>query len=71
LSRAQPDRASNSTRLSGHSFLYIATHGALNPGSIDNSHLVPGQGDPITKIQIRLLGNYGLSNVNLVVLSAC
>jgi CHAT domain-containing protein len=58
-------------QLPGHNFLHIATHGALDPGNIDNSYLVPGQGAPITKAQISLLSGYGLKNVNLVVLSAC
>ncbi len=58
-------------QLQGHNFLHIATHGILDPGNIDNSYLLPGQGEPITKAKIQALADYGLSDVHLVVLSAC
>jgi CHAT domain-containing protein len=67
----QFDFAALRATLSGHTFLHIATHGILDPGNIDNSYLLPGKGDPITKARIQALSDYGLDNVHLVVLSAC
>jgi CHAT domain-containing protein/Flp pilus assembly protein TadD len=73
LLNQQFDFASLKATLSDRTFtfLHIATHGILDPGNIDNSYLLPGKGDFITKAKIRELGNSGLDNVHLVVLSAC
>jgi CHAT domain-containing protein/tetratricopeptide (TPR) repeat protein len=58
-------------QLANYNFLHIATHGALDPGNVDNSYLLPGKGDNITKDNIQTLHDYGLGNIDLVVLSAC
>jgi len=51
--------------------LHLATHGAFKPGRVEESYLVPGRGQNLTTELIDQLGNYGLSNIHLVVLSAC
>ncbi|MBW4582030.1 MAG: tetratricopeptide repeat protein [Tildeniella nuda ZEHNDER 1965/U140] len=51
--------------------LHIATHGKFKPGRPEDSYLVPGRGDTLTTDRIDQLLNYGISNVHLVVLSAC
>ena len=51
--------------------LHLATHGAFIPGRVEDSYLVPGRGQNLTTELIDQLGNYGLSNIHLVVLSAC
>ena len=57
--------------LAGHTILHIATHGNLDPANIDNSYLLTSSGEKINKDNIQLLQDYGLANVNLVILSAC
>ncbi|MDF5727869.1 MAG: CHAT domain-containing protein [Rhizonema sp. PD38] len=55
--------------LTGHKILHLATHGAFVAGSKDESYLLLGTGD---KLRIREIKNLtGLSNIHLVVLSAC
>jgi CHAT domain-containing protein len=56
---------------SKYNLLHIATHGHLDPSNIDNSYLLPGKGNNITKQVIRDLGNNGLNRIHLVILSAC
>ncbi|MBD2328080.1 tetratricopeptide repeat protein [Alkalinema sp. FACHB-956] len=51
--------------------LHLATHGAFKPGRPEDSYLVPGRGQNLTTELIDQLGNYGLSKIHLVVLSAC
>ena len=51
--------------------LHLATHGAFQPGRVEESYLVPGRGQNLTTELIDQLGNYGLGNIHLVVLSAC
>jgi len=51
--------------------LHLATHGAFKPGRPEDSYLVPGNGQNLTTDLIDQLGNYGLRNIHLVVLSAC
>ncbi len=55
--------------LTGHKILHLATHGAFVPGSVDKSYLLLGTGEQLTIPQIDALT--GLSNIHLVVLSAC
>ncbi|WNZ44111.1 tetratricopeptide repeat protein [Leptolyngbya boryana CZ1] len=58
-------------KLKGHRILHIATHGKFVAGRPENSYLVPGSGENLTIERIDQLINYGISNVHLVVLSAC
>lgn len=55
--------------LTGHKILHLATHGAFVPGSADKSYLLLGTGEQLTIPKIDALT--GLSNIHLVVLSAC
>ncbi|HEY9831059.1 MAG TPA: CHAT domain-containing protein [Stenomitos sp.] len=55
--------------LTGHKILHLATHGVFVPDSSDQSYLVLGTGDNLTIPHINTLT--GLSNIHLVVLSAC
>lgn len=56
--------------LAGNRMLHIATHASFQLGLPQNSFLLGSEGR-ITIDRIQLLGNYGLNNVHLVVLSAC
>ena len=51
--------------------LHLATHGAFKPGRPEDSYLVPGRGQNLTTELIDQLGNHGLGDIHLVVLSAC
>jgi CHAT domain-containing protein/tetratricopeptide (TPR) repeat protein len=51
--------------------LHLATHGAFKAGRPEDSYLVLGSGRNLTTELIDQLGNYGLGNIHLVVLSAC
>ena len=53
----------------GHKLLHIATHGEFVPGSPDASYLLLGTGEKLAIPKIATLQD--LSNVSLVVLSAC
>ena len=55
--------------LPGHQLLHIATHGEFVPGSPDASYLLLGTGEKLAIPEIATLQD--LSNVQLVVLSAC
>jgi CHAT domain-containing protein len=55
--------------LTGHKILHLATHGAFVPGSSDKSYLLLGTGEQLTIPKIQTLTR--LSNIHLVVLSAC
>jgi CHAT domain-containing protein len=55
--------------LTGHKILHLATHGVFVPGSSDKSYLLLGTGEQLTIPKINALT--GLSNIHLVVLSAC
>jgi CHAT domain-containing protein len=55
--------------LTRHKILHLATHGAFVPGSSDKSYLLLGTGEQLTIPKIDALT--GLSNIHLVVLSAC
>ena len=55
--------------LTGHKILHLATHGAFVPGSADKSYILLGTGEQLTIPKIDALT--GLSNIHLVVLSAC
>jgi CHAT domain-containing protein len=55
--------------LTGHKILHLATHGVFVPGSSDQSFLLLGTGEQLSIPKINALT--GLSNIHLVVLSAC
>lgn len=55
--------------LPGRNILHIATHGKFVPGSPDSSYLLLGNGTKLTIPDIQKL--QGLSDIHLVVLSAC
>jgi CHAT domain-containing protein/tetratricopeptide (TPR) repeat protein len=57
--------------LKGHRVLHIATHGKFQPGRPEDSYLLPGHGQNLTTALIDQLGDYGLGDIHLVVLSAC
>ncbi|WP_088889882.1 CHAT domain-containing protein [Leptolyngbya ohadii] len=54
--------------MNDYSILHFATHAAFDPGNPNNSFILFGNGDRPTLNEI---GNWNLSNVDLVVLSAC
>lgn len=56
------------TRMNSFNLVHLATHGKFLIGKPDNSFLVTGDGKPINLKEIK---NLPLSNVDLVVLSAC
>ncbi len=55
--------------LIGKNILHLATHGKFVPGRKKSSYLLLGNGDKLVIPQIQTLA--GLSNIHLVVLSAC
>ena len=55
--------------LTGRKILHVATHGQFVPGRQEDSYLLLGKGEKLTIAQIKTLQD--LSNINLVVLSAC
>ena len=57
------------TKLNGHDILHLATHGKFEPGDIDKSFLLLGDGSQFPIQDIDTLD--ALSGVHLVVLSAC
>jgi len=65
------DYAALKQHLPGTRILHIATHGKFVPGRPEDSFLLPGRGENITTTLIDQLGNYGIGDVHLVVLSAC
>jgi len=56
--------------LAGNRILHIATHARFEPGIPQNSFLLSGEGE-LRIDRIEQLGNYGMADVDLVVLSAC
>lgn len=55
-------------KMGDHTVLHFATHGAIVVGTPEESFILFGDGTPVTIADIR---NWNLSNVDLVVLSAC
>lgn len=55
-------------KMNNHSIVHLATHAAFVPGSPEDSFILFGNGDSATLRDIR---TWNLSNVDLVVLSAC
>jgi len=56
-------------QLPGHEILHLATHAKFEPGALEQSFLLLGNGDRFKAPDIRVLN--GLPGVHLVVLSAC
>ncbi|EKU98072.1 hypothetical protein Lepto7375DRAFT_7332 [Leptolyngbya sp. PCC 7375] len=48
--------------------IHLATHAAFNPGSLENSYILFGNGDLVTLADVK---GWSFPNVELVVLSAC
>ncbi len=71
LLNTQFDFEALKANLKGHRVLHIATHGKFQPGRIEDSYLLPGRGQNLTTALIDQLGDYGLGDIHLVVLSAC
>ncbi|MFE1744529.1 CHAT domain-containing protein [Coleofasciculus sp. H7-2] len=63
------DFATLQDNLKGYKILHLATHGVFVPDSADKSYILLGTGEQLTIPQIKTLT--GLSNIHLVVLSAC
>ncbi|MEW5859866.1 MAG: tetratricopeptide repeat protein [Cyanobacteriota bacterium] len=63
------DFATLQDNLKGYRILHLATHGVFVPDSADKSYILLGTGEQLTIPQIKTLT--GLSNIHLVVLSAC
>jgi len=55
--------------LKGHKILHLATHGVFDPKSANKSYILLGTGEELTPDSIYQLT--GLSDIHLVVLSAC
>ncbi|MCY7334330.1 MAG: CHAT domain-containing protein, partial [Pseudanabaena sp. CAN_BIN31] len=56
------------TRANSHTILHLATHGELSVGTPEDSFILFGNGEKAT---IRDIQDWKLSNIDLVVLSAC
>ena len=63
------DRRTLRDNLSYHTIAHIATHAEFVPGSHEDSYLLLGNGNPLKISDIQSLQD--LSNIHLVVLSAC
>ncbi|MEO1590589.1 MAG: CHAT domain-containing protein [Cyanobacteria bacterium J06632_22] len=63
------DRRTLRDNLAYHTIAHIATHAEFVPGSHENSYLLLGNGNPLKISDIQALQD--LSNIHLVVLSAC
>ena len=56
------------TKANSHTILHLATHGQLSVGTPEDSFILFGNGEKAT---IREIQDWSLSNVDLVILSAC
>ncbi|GBO54374.1 hypothetical protein APA_2322 [Pseudanabaena sp. lw0831] len=56
------------TKANSHTILHLATHGELSVGTPEDSFILFGNGEKAT---IREIQDWSLSNVDLVILSAC
>ncbi|NMF59543.1 CHAT domain-containing protein [Pseudanabaena yagii] len=61
-------KTATETRANSHTILHLATHGELSVGTPEDSFILFGNGDKATISEIK---EWSLSNVDLVVLSAC
>ncbi|MEI6064590.1 MAG: CHAT domain-containing protein, partial [Pseudanabaena sp. ELA748] len=61
-------KAATESRANSHTILHLATHGSLSIGTPEDSFILFGNGDKAT---IREIKDWTLSNVDLVILSAC
>jgi CHAT domain-containing protein/tetratricopeptide (TPR) repeat protein len=61
-------KTATETRANSHSILHLATHGELSVGTPEDSFILFGNGDKATISEIK---EWSLSNVDLVILSAC
>ncbi|MGQ4647014.1 tetratricopeptide repeat protein [Lyngbya aestuarii] len=55
-------------KMGDYTVLHFATHGAIVPGTPEESFILFGDGTPVTIADVR---NWNLNNIDLVVLSAC
>jgi CHAT domain-containing protein/Tfp pilus assembly protein PilF len=56
------------SRMNAYNILHLATHAAVVPGDASQSFILFGNGD---RPDLRAIENWSLSNIDLVVLSAC
>jgi|JFJP01.1.fsa_nt_gi CHAT domain-containing protein/Tfp pilus assembly protein PilF len=68
LSEDSFTRAATEAQLANHNILHLATHGSFNSGIPDDSFIIFGNGD---KIRLSEMSDLKLSNIDLMVLSAC
>ena len=55
-------------QMADHTIVHLATHGAVIPGQPEQSFILFGNGTPVT---LREIQTWSLTNVDLIVLSAC
>ena len=68
LIEANFTKIATESRANSHTILHLATHGELSIGSPEDSFILFGNGDKAT---IREIKDWSLSNIDLVILSAC
>jgi len=68
LIEANFTKTATESRANSHTILHLATHGELSIGSPEDSFILFGNGDKAT---IREIKDWSLSNIDLVILSAC
>jgi CHAT domain-containing protein len=68
LTEAAFSKQITATKANSHTILHLATHGQLSVGTPEDSFILFGNGEKAT---IREIQDWSLSNVDLVILSAC
>ena len=68
FTEAEFSKQITATKANSHTILHLATHGKLSVGTPEDSFILFGNGEKAT---IREIQDWSLSNVDLVILSAC
>ncbi|MFM7602471.1 MAG: CHAT domain-containing protein [Pseudanabaena sp.] len=68
LIEEQFSRQAIESKFKNHNILHLATHAEFNIGAPDQSFIIFGHGD---KIRINEITNWQISNIDLIILSAC
>jgi len=68
LIEEQFSRQAIESKFKNHNILHLATHAEFNIGTPDQSFIIFGNGD---KIRINEITNWQISNIDLIILSAC